>query len=88
MKYSWKRFFYSMWLFATVFLFPWWVVGIFAMIGSILFNRYVEIIIVGLVTDILFGFSGNRWYITGLHTIMFAVIIILGIVGEKIFNKI
>lgn len=85
--YSVKRFIYTLWLFATIFLFPWWVVGIFACIGVILFDRFFEIIAVGILLDVLFGFPGNRWYVTGLHTALFSGLVILGIIINKMFTR-
>lgn len=85
--YSWKRFFYTAWLFMSIFLLPWWVVGIFALLGVFLFRRYYEIIVVGLVMDILFGFPDNRWYVTGIHTLIFCGMIAISRMGEKIFTR-
>lgn len=74
MEYSWKRFTYSIFLFLTPFFFPWWLVVIFACLGTFLFSKFFEIIALGVVMDIVFGFSGNSWYTHILHTILMLVV--------------
>lgn len=85
--YSWKRFFYTAWLFMSIFLLPWWVVGIFALIGIFLFHRYYEVVVIGLLMDVVFGFPDNHWYITGIHTLFSLAVLGIGLISEKIFTR-
>lgn len=52
---------------------PWWVVFIVGLFGALLFRWYVELIIAGVVIDILFGTSSMVWYRQIIHTVLFMI---------------
>ncbi len=87
MDYSWKRFVYSAWLCMTPFLFPWWGVGIFVVVGILLFPRFFEIIAVGIIMDGAFGFSGDHWYTHILHTMIMILLYGCGFVFHTYFRS-
>lgn len=59
------------WFVALLFmssLFPWWFVVLFLVALSFIFDNYFEVIIIGIVYDILFFSPGLPWYISISHT--------------------
>lgn len=52
-----KRIFFDLLLLGAVFYTPWWVVLPLAFIGAFLFPSYYEIILVGVLFDLLYGIS-------------------------------
>jgi len=51
----WKRIIYSIIVFSLVFLTPWWVSIIFAVAGAFYFKLFIELIIVGMFIDSIYG---------------------------------
>ena len=51
----WKRIIYSIIVFSLVFLTPWWVSIIFAIAGAFYFKLFIELIIVGMFIDSIYG---------------------------------
>lgn len=51
----WKRIIYSIIVFSLVFLAPWWVSIIFAIAGAFYFKLFIELIIVGMFIDSIYG---------------------------------
>ncbi len=49
-------------------LFPWWLVVLFLVALSFIFENYFEIVLVGVVYDVLFFSPGLPWYISISHT--------------------
>lgn len=50
-----KRIFFNLLLLGAVFYTPWWFVALLAFIGAFLFPSYYEIIIAGILVDLLYG---------------------------------
>lgn len=50
-----KRIFFDLILFATIFYTPWWGVVVLACAGSFLFSYYYEVIVCGVIFDLLYG---------------------------------
>ncbi len=65
-------------LLISILFLPWWVVFIVAAIGCFWFDRFFEIIILGVVYDIWFHIPGISWYHAAWHTIL-AIAIYLGV---------
>lgn len=67
-----------------VFIAPWWVVLIMGAIGVVMFPWFLEIILLGVIIDALFGGFG-AWYTWIFHTGIFTTVLLL---GEFIKSKI
>jgi len=51
----WKRILYSSVVIMFVFIFPWWVSIVFALAGAFYFKLYIELIVVGVIIDSIYG---------------------------------
>lgn len=54
-----KRIFSTLLLLGAIFYAPWWVVAIVAFVGAFLFPSYYEIVLAGVLFDILYGISAH-----------------------------
>lgn len=45
-------------LFISVFIFPWWSVALFVIVGSVVFPFFFEAPLSGIMLDALFGYIG------------------------------
>jgi hypothetical protein len=64
-------------LFLSLFIVPWWLSLSVALVGVFFFSRFYEIIIAGVVVDILYGvpqasFFGFQ-YISSIVTVLFFI---------------
>lgn len=50
-----NRIIFNLVLLVAVFYSPWWLVAILGFIGVFLFAQYYEVIVVGLIMDLLYG---------------------------------
>ncbi len=50
-----KRILFDLALIGAIFYTPWWAVVIFAFVGAFLFPYYYEIIVAGILVDLLYG---------------------------------
>ncbi len=69
----WKRAVFDIFAVILAFFAPWWVVLMYAMIGSILFPWYLETIFFGLFFDVMYGTSMLPWYERVSHTALFLI---------------
>lgn len=67
------RIFFDLILLVAVFYTPWWVVAVFGFIGAFYFPPYYEVIVTGLLIDILYG--ANSFPLGGVYGILGAVAI-------------
>ena len=65
-------------LFFAVFVAPWWVVGIIAVIGAIRFGSYYELVIAAFVMDVLYSKSSGLFWGTPFLFTVVGVLIFLG----------
>jgi hypothetical protein len=56
---------------------PWWAVLLFAIAGTVLFRWYLEMIVFGILFDVLFGGVSVSWLGHMAHTIIFAIPLII-----------
>lgn len=54
-----KRILFNLVLLGAVFYAPWWLVLLGALFGTFYFSRYYEVILFGLVFDLLYGVPGG-----------------------------
>ena len=70
-----KRIFFDLILLVAVFYTPWWVVAVLGLIGAFYCSQYYEVIVAGLLIDILYGASsfplGGVYGILGATAIFF-----------------
>ncbi len=70
-----KRIFFDLILLAAVFYTPWWVVVVLGFIGAFYYPLYYEVIVAGLLIDILYGASsfplGGVYGILGATVVFF-----------------
>ncbi len=63
-----RRAFFDIALFLSLFILPWWITAILALIGMFLFKRFYEFLVVSIVFYSLFGYQSGRiiasplWY--------------------------
>ena len=70
------RIFFDILLFLSVLLLPWWVTLSVAVLGMTLFSRFVEVIAVGFLLDLLFGiplhlFGGFQFTFASVFSVLF-----------------
>lgn len=53
------RIFFDLFVFFSIFFFPWWFVSILAIVGLFLFDFYFEILLVGVLLDAIYFPSGS-----------------------------
>ena len=70
-----KRIIFDLVLLGSVFYTPWWIIGMLAFIGAFLFPLFYEIIILGILVDILYG--GPSLPLSGTYGILASIIIFL-----------
>lgn len=68
-----KRIIFDLVLLIAIFYVPWWVIGIAAFIGVFMYPLYYEIIIVGVILDILYG--AHLYPISGTYNTLSAIVI-------------
>ena len=49
------RIFFDVFLVVSILFFPWWTTSVFVLFGVFIFPNYVEIIIAGILVDVLYG---------------------------------
>ena len=74
-------------IFVATWIFPWWLVVVIAFLVGLAIPGFWELIIVGIIMDILFHDPNISWMLFGLHTMT-----LVGIVGittgiTSIFRK-
>ena len=47
---------------AGIFLFPWWLSAIVALAGSIMFKPYYEVLLAGLIYDLLYAAPTDKFF--------------------------
>jgi hypothetical protein len=82
-----KRFLFIILLVAAFFLFPWWVVFILGIIGSLLFNNFFEIILLGIMYDVYFHIPGLPWYKSIMYILMSIGIFFVVMIIKKLVRK-
>ncbi|MBI3632849.1 MAG: hypothetical protein HY226_01000 [Candidatus Vogelbacteria bacterium] len=79
---SWNRVFIDIMLFGAVILLPWWVATFMIVYEFFLFDNFFELIIFGLMFDMLYGVetfgTGNS------HPIFFVIASVLYIILNKL----
>lgn len=70
-----KRIIFDIALFFAIFYLPWWVIVIAGFWGAFTFSFYYEIIVAGLLLDILYG--ARLLALEGIYNTIFAVGIFL-----------
>lgn len=68
-------------------LFPFWVVGFFGLIMTFIFDNFFEIIVIGMVYDIVFHIPGTPWYVWGMHTVTTVVVYTIIVIIQKNTRK-
>lgn len=79
------RFVFDIILLLSVFILPWWFFVIMAVIGGFVFPFFAEMIVIGLVVDILYHVPVDFFFLTDL--IYFFVGLALFLVIEAIKKK-
>jgi hypothetical protein len=69
-----------------VFIAPWWAVLVVAIAGAIFFRWYLEMIVFGLLFDILFGGVATSFMGHITHTILFAIPLIVSETVKRNIN--
>ena len=66
---------------ALLFFAPWWLTLAICALGAMVFSWYLEMIIIGMFYDALFGGVVGAWYVHLVHTAIFtgALLLIEGI---------
>lgn len=70
-----KRIFFDILLFLSVFVFPWWMSALLALLGVLLFKDFYEFLMVGIIIYILYAIPGKEiitsqiWY----HVILISI---------------
>lgn len=68
-----KRIFFTLLLLGAIFYTPWWVVAIVAFVGAFLFPFYYEIILAGILFDVLYGISAHP--VRGVLGLLVAIVL-------------
>jgi hypothetical protein len=67
-----KRVIFSLSLILSTFIFPWWVSILMSILGLLYFENLYEVILVGLIIDVLYGvkfsFYGFNLFFTAILT--------------------
>lgn len=72
-----NRIIFDIILFVSLFYIPWWGVGVIAFMGAFTYPHYYEIIVAGIILDILYGaqsfpFSGIYNTVSSVLMLYFA----------------
>lgn len=59
-----KRIIFDIIILSLVFCAPWWLVFLLAIIGAYIWSSYYEVIVVGMLLDVLYG--GSTLYFGGV----------------------
>jgi len=71
-------------LILTFLLFPWWVSFVIAVVASIFYKKFFEIIVLGIFTDLFFGAgSATLWGIPFFYTLFYTGIFIVTYILEQ-----
>lgn len=79
-----KRILFDLFILASLFFIPWWVVVLLGVLGVFYFPAYYELVVFGFVLDILYGSSGG----TGYGVVGFLVALVCFFAFEKIRREI
>lgn len=52
---------------------PWWVTLLGGAVGAWIFSWYLELIIIGVLYDAVFGLGVSPWYHMIMHTLIFTI---------------
>ena len=78
-----KRIFFGIVLIGAVFYAPWWMTFLFALGGAFYFSHYYEVIVSGVVFDILYGVTGSPFGWFGLMGLIVGSVIFFGVERAK-----
>lgn len=79
-----KRIFFDIVLFLSVFIFPWWVGAILALLGMFLFKEFYEFLAFGVILYILYAIPGK---VIIASQIWFHVILVFIFVGIQFLRR-
>ncbi len=68
-----KRLFFGIFLIISTFILPWWLAILLGIIGLFYFNNLYEIIVVGLLIDVLYGQKYEIWGFSLIFTVSMTV---------------
>ena len=74
-----KRAIFTLFFLGILIYAPWWIVCIVAVSGTFLFPWYVEVIVAGLLFDLLYGALGLSLFGFGILGFVTAVVLFFGI---------
>lgn len=69
-----KRIIFDLILLGAIFYSPWWIVAILAFIGAFVWPMYYEIIVFGVIVDVLYGVNSATF--GGLAGVLTAIVIL------------
>lgn len=72
-----KRIIFNFVLLGTVFYAPWWLALLEAIAGAFYFPRYYEIIAVGVLADLLYGWLGGIFVGYGAKGLLAGVVLFI-----------
>lgn len=69
-----------------VFLFPWWISVAYCLVGMVLFSSYFEIILIGIIIDLLYGAPIERfnYYQYTVSTVLLVLYACFELVRDRI----
>lgn len=81
-----KRIIFSVVLFLSIFLFPWWVVIALSVFGIFAFKSFYEALIVGIFMDTLYGGTDGRFLSEHIMTIGLSIVFLASFVLKENFS--
>jgi hypothetical protein len=77
-----KRVIFSVLLFLSIFVFPWWTTALLAFIGIFVFKHFYEFIGAGIITYAIYSIPGSN-----ITPFLFALIISVVYICIQIFRR-
>lgn len=74
-----KRIVFDFFLICAIFYLPWWLVAVIAVFGIFYFHSYYEVLVAGILLDILYSVSGNEFSVFSVLGFLTAIILFVAI---------
>jgi len=81
-----KRVVFSIFLFLSIFVFPWWVTIAFSIFGIFLFGYFYEALIVGVFIDTLYGGTSGKFLSDYPATIGISILFLISFLLKENFS--
>jgi len=79
----WERIIGNILIFLSIYLFPWWLVSIFLLIGLFLFKKFYEVFFFALLIDLTYGTGALGFLSFSYTTLAFFIIVFFLIEATK-----